>query len=860
MANQQNVLVKLSAEGEEQVVNAFAKMAEGAKKHGKESETALGSIKNAAAELGKTLVGLFALERVVHGFGELVKGAIDTGEQLARLHAQTGIGTDSLQAYAFAARQAGVDGDAMTTAMTRLARAIFAAQNGSAGAANALSALGLHVRDFIGLTPEQQFDKVARALGTMEDHTKAQAAAQLLMGRGAAQLLPVFRQVAEEGIGAYVERLKQLGIYQSPELIAQFKQVAERLKDVKSEAAGLAVQFTSGLAPAIVNTFAALEKATSGPGVDGFKRLGELIGTVVKGILLGFIAIGTWAGVTAASIVKDFSDAFAGLGEAWERVKARDFSGAAGALGGIFGKFSANKVAAEQQIRDVMAAAWADLNKSLPQPAAEAAPAGLGDLDEGSALGGKIAKAREQLTQQLLDNELAAYKAQAAEREALDKDALAEGLLTLEQYFDDRAQIINERATEEIEVLRKKRAAAAAVPIDEDDQVKALTQRRELAKLDGEIAAITTGAEKELASLQAERFALEKRNADAQEKAEEALAKLRGDHLTAQRAQLERNLAELDRTLAAGGVSGAGRTSAVDTARAQGTAVIDFGEAARTAKQQFTDLTLAIDKVKQAQSSGDLFPIQAEQQILEIERARIPQLQSIVDEMTRLAAATRDAALAEQAKQAQERIDALKVSTNQAGTELAKLKGVAQATFVDGLSNAIVETINNTKKAGDAFRAFGLQLAQAIEQAIVKMLVLKALQSIGGFAGGGAVAAPAGKAEGGSIAGIGNTDSVPIMATPGEFIVKKDAASQPGMRMLLEAINGGVLRGKPTSGVQHFAEGGFVATGAAAAPQIKVVNVLDPSVLGDHLATAPGEQSVINIMARHPNRIREALG
>jgi hypothetical protein len=859
VAGNQGVLVKLSAEGEEAVVAAFAKMAEGAKKHGKETEGSIGGIKEAALELGKTLAGLFAIEQVVHGFGELVKGAIETGEQLDRLHRQTGISTDSLQAYAFAARQAGVDGDVMTQAMGRLARAIFAAQQGSSGATTALATLGLHVRDFIGLTPDQQFQKVALALGTMEDHTKAQAAAQALMGRGAAQLLPVFQDVAEKGIGAYVARLKELGIYQSTELIAQFKQVQEEAKNLKAEAAGLATQFAAGLAPAVSHAMQTILNE-SNRGESGFKQLGADVGWLVDLTVTGFgvmgAAVGEFVAKTKLLQEQNWKTAF----------DAERFVDRMKGLGNLltFGLFQKGPAEASgtsdalQRFRDLIAK-----GPSGYAPAAtptEGPPTGLGDVDAESARGQAIAKAKEQLQQQLLDNELVAFKDSAAKREAEEKESFETGKISLEKYFDDRAEIVNERAVEEIDVLVRKREATAAVHVDEDDKVRALEQQRELAKLDGQIAAINIQREKDQAALSAERFAAERKNTEAQEKAEEALAKLRGDHLAAQTAQLNRNLAELDRALAAGGVSQGGRDSALAAARSQGEAAIGFAAQAQQAKEKFADLGLELDRIKQAQASGEIFPVQAEQQTLETERARIPVLQQIVDEMTRLAQLSGNDALKEQAKQAQERIDALRVSTNTAGQELAKLKAVGQQTFTDGLSNALIETINNTKKAGDAFRQFGLQLAEALEQAIVKMLVLKAIQAVVGFAGGGSVGAGIKLASGGAVPGQGSGDVVPAMLTPGEFVVQKDAASQPGIRTLFEALNGGALRGKPTGGLQHFAAGGVVAAAASAAPRFRVVNVLDPTVLGDHLATAPGEQAVLNVMARHPNRIREALG
>lgn len=67
-----------------------------------------------------------------------------------------------------------------------------------------------------------------------------------------------------------------------------------------------------------------------------------------------------------------------------------------------------------------------------------------------------------------------------------------------------------------------------------------------------------------------------------------------------------------------------------------------------------------------------------------------------------------------------------------------------------------------------------------------------------------------GLAEGGLIPGVGNTDSVPAMLTPGEFVIPKDKVKDLGVGFF-EAIRSGTLEG--------FAKGGLV-TGRRAADRI----------------------------------------
>ncbi|WP_338856946.1 phage tail tape measure protein [Gordonia hongkongensis] len=62
-------------------------------------------------------------------------------------------------------------------------------------------------------------------------------------------------------------------------------------------------------------------------------------------------------------------------------------------------------------------------------------------------------------------------------------------------------------------------------------------------------------------------------------------------------------------------------------------------------------------------------------------------------------------------------------------------------------------------------------------------------------------------AAGGTIPGVGNTDSELILGMPGEEIIRKSVAEQPGMRRFLKAINAGAID------APAFAAGGTVGAG-----------------------------------------------
>ncbi len=83
-------------------------------------------------------------------------------------------------------------------------------------------------------------------------------------------------------------------------------------------------------------------------------------------------------------------------------------------------------------------------------------------------------------------------------------------------------------------------------------------------------------------------------------------------------------------------------------------------------------------------------------------------------------------------------------------------------------------------------------------------------------------------ATGGSVPGIGDTDSVPAVLTPGEYVIKKSVVNKFGTGFF-EWINGG---GLTNSLAGHYAGGGLVAAGSA---QTVAVSIPDVKIKGSDL-------------------------
>lgn len=151
------------------------------------------------------------------------------------------------------------------------------------------------------------------------------------------------------------------------------------------------------------------------------------------------------------------------------------------------------------------------------------------------------------------------------------------------------------------------------------------------------------------------------------------------------------------------------------------------------------------------------------------------------------------------------------------------------STMSSSLTTGLADILDGTKSVSAGFADMARSIVRALEEAMIKMLIVQPLMrtlSGGlGFADGGLVgsAAPVAKAEGGYISGpgTGTSDSIPARLSNGEFVVRASATAKH--RAVLEAIN--------SDRIPRFADGGLVGgAGNGAAPMIAPSNVIAPSI------------------------------
>jgi hypothetical protein len=856
MANQADVRVRLSAEGQAEVIAAFQKIASEGKKSGHEASLGMHELNEKLKEVGKTLTGGIGIVLVAEKFAEFFKSTLEGAEALDRLKNQTGLSTAAIQVYRQAARETGIDQETVNNALTKFTVNVGKAGIGSKGASQALSDLGISVRDFSKLSPDQQLAAVAEKLAAIPDPARRARDEVALFGKAGVSLDQTLIKVGKEGMEPFLKHLQDLGVFLDTDSIEAIRGANESFRNMGDTIKGLATQFLTGLVPGMAAAADELSRVTNSDGVSGLKKVGEAVGYAFRLVVNALEHTGN---NIAALIVKTqifFSSIGSQIKNIFNPAEVKRLAQQAQA--------AIDEVSAENERRNKEADDRLNAQPEKPK----IVDAKTGDEGAVGAQAAALAKARLSLLEARLDNELKLYNAHAVLVRETDRQAYQDGQISLTEYYARRAAQINGALDREIATLRAKRAAVAGTAVDINDPVGEINKQKQLDSLKTEIHVKELQRVAELQANTNEQSNSQRKLYEDTLKAEERLLTIAGKKTEAARLKLALDIADMDAQLRKGGVSDSDRAGAEATVAGQGTAQIDFTEKSAQAQAALAQLETARKGIENQVRDGELFSIDAAQKIVALDKERLPALQANAAAMTELAKATGNADDVSKAEAYKQKIDAIAASTNQLGIQTAQLKAGVESAVGAGINKFLTDAVSNTHTLKQSFVDMGLAMLQTLEQVAIKMLETAALKSLFGAAAladggavGGAGAAP-GHAEGGHIRGPGTStsDSIPARLSDGEFVVNAKTTSQPGILPLLTALNAGSLKGinGPTQ-VPKFAAGGQVG-GSGGPPVIKLVNVLDPTTLGDHLQTDAGERGVLNIISRNPSKIRNSLG
>lgn len=248
------------------------------------AKASVSSFADSAKSLGVGLTAAFAAGAVAAAsLGVALANNAEKLEAVAKNAERLGIATDAFQSLSYAAYLADTSMESVSSAISKMQRSIYAAQQGNEEMVKSFHALGLSVDAFKGKTPDQQFLLVKDAIAGTTDSTKQLALAQAILGRGATSVMNLLKadiiglqaeyaqlgvslsDAQEKAIGSANDSKKTLGVLWegfanqvtadvAPAFELVVKSIIEVVKEtggIKNAAAGVASSIVSGVATMI---------------------------------------------------------------------------------------------------------------------------------------------------------------------------------------------------------------------------------------------------------------------------------------------------------------------------------------------------------------------------------------------------------------------------------------------------------------------------------------------------------------------------------------------------------------------------------------------------------------------------------
>lgn len=194
-----------------------------------------GILKGIGAAMGTAFVAVGAAAiGAAKSLTEMTVGAAAYADEILTLSTVTGMSTESLQAYKYAAELVDVSMETLTRSMAKQVKSMSSARDGSSKFADAYAKLGVAVADSNGQLRDSEtvYWETIDALSKISNETERDALAMQIFGKSAQELNPLIAQ-GSEGIAALTDEAKRMGAVMSDDslnALGKFDDSVQRLK------------------------------------------------------------------------------------------------------------------------------------------------------------------------------------------------------------------------------------------------------------------------------------------------------------------------------------------------------------------------------------------------------------------------------------------------------------------------------------------------------------------------------------------------------------------------------------------------------------------------------------------------------
>lgn len=239
----------------------------------------------------------------------------DYGEAVHKTSQVTGVSTDAIQQWVFAAHAAGVNAKETVESFSRLSEVQNRAVHGNRVAAEAFSALGISLNTLRTSSPNDLLAKIADAFHNSADGAGKAAVANELFGASGANLIPLLDR-GSAGLAQLGIEARKAGAIIGGETIEQMAAMKEQMDLAHARMDAMSMSAKTVLLPTILNLTSAMsDNAALKPILEDFyngvsevvKVAASALATLVVGAEQAGIAISTVVAVANRAGAGDFS-------------------------------------------------------------------------------------------------------------------------------------------------------------------------------------------------------------------------------------------------------------------------------------------------------------------------------------------------------------------------------------------------------------------------------------------------------------------------------------------------------------------------------------------------------------------------
>jgi methyl-accepting chemotaxis protein len=268
----------------------------------------LKGVGGAAAGVTKGVAGIgIAAGATATALAFMVDKSFQAVDAIGKTATQTGIATDTLQAFHLAARESGTTIEGANTALIKFARSIGDAERGLKTQADIFKNIGVELRTTDGRM--RSFESILEdtAKGIMELGSQSERASALanLFGRQGVILTGAITDLSENGIKKFIDRAKELGIVLSEKVIRRTEEFNDAVGVIKMQIGSFVNNITTSFLPVFEKMRESIAKfiQDSIDEAGGMDALGvKIANTVIEFVAKGIEHFGIFADGVATMV------------------------------------------------------------------------------------------------------------------------------------------------------------------------------------------------------------------------------------------------------------------------------------------------------------------------------------------------------------------------------------------------------------------------------------------------------------------------------------------------------------------------------------------------------------------------------